>query len=138
MTRHSLFAKHNLEEFFIEFKVGFNPAIPTIEATEISTFLLVHSITPSSPATTFIFLPNKLFFKTLYFSLFCIATIFGFYRKDCLDNKLTLFFDDNEYVENLVLFFFIISTVFEPIEPVDPRIEIVFKDMLNNIKENIV
>ena len=63
---------------------------------------------------------------------------FWFNRKDCLDNKLTLFFDDNEYVENLVLFFFIISTVFEPIEPVDPRIEIVFKDMLNNIKENIV
>ena len=61
-TKHSLFAKHNLEQFFIEFKVGFNPAIPTIDATTISTFLLVHSLIPSSPATTFIFLPNKLFF----------------------------------------------------------------------------
>ena len=133
-----MLAKHNLEQFFIEFNVGFNPAMPTIEATTMSTFLLVHSITPSSPAKTFIFLPNKLFFISFYFSLFCIATTFGFNRKDCLDNKLTLFFDDNEYVENLLVFDFMISTVFDPIEPVDPRIEIVFKDILNNIKENIV
>ena len=69
-TKHSLFAKHNFEQFFIECNVGFNPAIPTIDATTTSTLLSVHSITPSSPARIFIFFPNKLFFKSLYLFLF--------------------------------------------------------------------
>ena len=95
-----MFAKHNFELLFIEFKVGFKPAIPTIDATVISTFLSVHSITPSSPATTLILFPNKLFFKSLYLSLFCMATILGLYKTDCLVSKLILFFDDSDKTEN--------------------------------------
>jgi hypothetical protein len=47
--------------------------------------------------------------------------------------------DDNENTENFFLSEFITSTVLDPIEPVDPRIEMVFlNDIFNYIKENIV
>ena len=48
-----------------------------------------------------------------------------------------MFFDVNESTENLFLFEFITSIVFDPIEPVDPRIEIVFFNVIKNIFKKI-
>mmetsp|Transcript_690 Transcript_690/g.1482 ORF Transcript_690/g.1482 Transcript_690/m.1482 type:complete len:309 (+) Transcript_690:752-1678(+) len=118
--------------------VGFSPAAPTIPVTTVSAESIVAAARiPSSPCIIIGILESptssKLDFTSRAASAVAIETIFGLYFKTCSVMSFELVPADNASITKLLGQASTISSVWVPIDPVDPRREILFwKDAPSN------
>ena len=122
VTSVSLFAKAISFLAFAAASVGFKPTIPTTEFTTRSAFSSVAaSISPSIPLKTRVFVSFILSLNSLAFSSLKTTASSGLYFLTC--SSSSFIFVDAVSAETFKLSLSATSSVWVPIEPVDPRIE---------------
>ena len=126
VTSVSLFARAISFPALIAAIVGRMPIIPTIAVTRISLSSIVAiSRSPSIPETTFTSRSRIRLFSSFAFSSVHIATSFGWNSRICFSRRST-FVPAASPVTSISLFSRITSSVWVPIEPVEPNIAIFF------------